>query len=123
VKECETSENLVRRLVTGTGFLGHTLQYGHMRSHFRFGVAPAGCNAIYGYRQGAGQSAHILCRVSTVLRSKCHRARSYLLAYRAILGTGIPLLLADRSPTARFEAYSRGVEKGVTSVVVSNGFG
>jgi hypothetical protein len=57
------------------------------------------------------------------LRSMCHRARSYLLAYRAILDTGIPLLLADRSPTARFEAYSRGVEKSVTSVVVSNGFG
>jgi hypothetical protein len=29
------------------------------------GVAPAGCNAIYGCRQGAGQSVRILCRVFT----------------------------------------------------------
>jgi len=32
------------------------------------GVAPAGCNAIYGYRQGAAQSVRILCRAFTVLR-------------------------------------------------------
>ena len=35
VKEREAPENVEARLVTGTDFLGHTLQYGHMRSHFR----------------------------------------------------------------------------------------
>jgi hypothetical protein len=34
VKEREAPENVEARLVTGTDFLGHTLQYGHLRSHF-----------------------------------------------------------------------------------------
>jgi hypothetical protein len=116
-------EDLVTRLVTGPVFLDMPCNTVKCVSTLDLGVAPASCNAIYGCRQGAGQSVRILCRVSTVLRSMCHRAWSYLLAYRAILAAGILLLLTDRSPTARFEAYSRGVEKSVTSVVVSNGFG
>jgi len=35
VKERETSENVERRLVTWTCFLGHGLQYVQMRCHFR----------------------------------------------------------------------------------------
>jgi hypothetical protein len=35
VKERETPENVETRLVMGTGFLWHTLQYGQMRWYFR----------------------------------------------------------------------------------------
>jgi hypothetical protein len=35
VKEGEAPENVEARLVTRTGFIGHTLQYGQMRFRFR----------------------------------------------------------------------------------------
>jgi len=47
MKEREAPENVEARLVRRTGFLGHTLQYGQMRSHFRsWRGFPTGCNVI-----------------------------------------------------------------------------
>jgi hypothetical protein len=40
-------QGFVTRLVTRTGFLGHTLQYGQMRFHFRsWRGFPTGCNVM-----------------------------------------------------------------------------
>jgi hypothetical protein len=38
VKECEAPENVETGPITGTGCLGHTLQYDQMRCRFRSGI-------------------------------------------------------------------------------------
>ena|SRR5271166_1958131 len=48
VNECEASENVETRLVTGAGLLVHTFQYGQMRRHFRSGISRtnSGCGVL-----------------------------------------------------------------------------
>ena len=87
MKEREAPENVEARLVTGTGFLGHTLQYGHMRSHFRSW-------------RGSGRLQRNL-RVPT--RSRSVGSHSLQGFYRSAVDV-IALLLADRLSTEQRKA-------------------
>jgi len=87
VKEREAPEYVEARLVTGTDFLGHTLQYGHMRSHFRSW-------------RGSGRLQRNL-RVPT--RSRSVGSHSLQGFYRSAVDV-IALLLADRLSTEQRKA-------------------